>query len=235
MTVPSRASEHDREVDPLKGIEAPSDRRTERRAARRAQSQSDILDAAEKVFGEDGFRDGSLRSIAELSGFSTAAIYLFFENKQHLLSETLTRRGDELLGTIRAVVEADLSPLDKLHRIVDDTAAFFAERPDFRLLLRHIRGGEALTGPVLAEYADDVNKRFAASMTLLADVVQDGQETGDIRAGNPRSLAHMYSVLVNEFVLLDAAPDGSRLGALTSTEFHGLVDGALRKPAWVSD
>jgi TetR/AcrR family transcriptional regulator len=207
------------------------DRRAQRRAARRAQSRTEILDAAERVFGEDGIRDGSLRNIAALAGFSTAAIYLFFENKQQLVSETLTRRGDELNGAIRAVAESDLAPLDKLHQIMDDTTGFFAERPHFRLLIRHIRGGATITGPVLAEFASDVDARFREAMTLLAGIVRDGQEIGQIRDGNERAIAHMYSVLVNEFILLDPSPDGEDIGALTSTQFHGLIDGAFRSPS----
>ena len=207
------------------------DRRAQRREARRAHSRAEILDAAEKVFGEDGLRDGSLRNIAVLSGFSTAGIYLFFENKQHLVSETLARRGDELNAVMRNVAESDLAPIDKLHRIVDDTVVFFAERPHFRLLIRHLRGGEQITGPVLAEYARDVHGRFLESMTLIAGIIHDGQHIGEIRDGNERALAHMYSVLVNEFILLDPPADESSIGTLTPTQFHGLVDGALRNPS----
>ena len=118
------------------------DRRAERRAARRAENRTEILDAAEKVFGAKGLRDGSLREIGERSGFSTAAIYLFFDNKQHLIAETLTRRGDELIAVARDQAERDLAPLEKLHRIVDATALFFTERPNFRQLLRHLRGAQ---------------------------------------------------------------------------------------------
>jgi AcrR family transcriptional regulator len=180
------------------------------------------------VFGEHGVRDGSLRQIAVLAGFSTAAIYLFFDNKQHLLAETLTRRGGELVGALRAVAEGDLPPVEKLHRIVDDTVEFFASRPDFRRLIRHITGGTAIVGPTLAEYAGNVNGVFMEAMTLLAAIISDGQQAGDIRDGDPHAIAHFYSVLVNEQVLL--AGDEATLGTLTSEQFHGLVDGALRNP-----
>jgi TetR/AcrR family transcriptional regulator len=212
----------------LDGPQVQVDRRAERRAARRAQSRTDILDAAEKVFGEDGVRDGSLRSIAAQSGFSSSAIYLFFENKQHLLSETLTRRGDELIDGLRVELALDLAPLDKLHHIVDFTVDFFAERPYFRLLLRQIRGGTTVTGPVLAEYATDVSGRFIESMTILASIVQDGQHAGEIRDGNPSALAHMYAVLLNEYVLVAAESVDSSIEVLTPDEFHALIDGALR-------
>jgi AcrR family transcriptional regulator len=212
-------------------ISTQPDRRAQRRANRQAQTQQnriDILDAAEKIFGERGIHNGSLREIAEEAGFSAAAIYIFFENKQHLLSETLTRRGDELLHVIRAAATADLTPLEKLHLLVDDTVTFFNERPYFRLLMRHVRGDATITGPVLATFADRVNLRFEEALSLIASMVEDGQARDQIRGGNGRALAHLYSVLVNEFILLHSGQDASEIGGLTSEQFHGVVDGALR-------
>src|SRR5260370_35648873 len=97
------------------GTEAQPDLRARRRAARRAENRTEILDAAERGFGEHGGRDGSLRQIALLSGFSTAAIYLFFENKRDLLRGTLTRPGDELVGVRRTAAGRRLAQLGELH------------------------------------------------------------------------------------------------------------------------
>jgi AcrR family transcriptional regulator len=120
---------------------------------------------------------------------------------------------------------------DRLHDIIDATVRFFDERPDFRQLLRHIRGGAAITGPVLAEFATDVDSRFREAMEVIARVVRDGQQVSEIRAGDPRALAHMFSVLVNEYVLL-ASSDSATAGTLTAVEFRDLVDAALRnRPA----
>ena len=206
--------------------DTPPDLRARRRAARRAENRAEILDAAERVFGERGVRAGSLREIALLSGFSTAAIYLFFDNKQHLLSETLTRRGAELIGTLQTAAEGDGSPLEKLHRVVDVTVAFFEARPDFRRLLRHINGGTLIIGPALADYGD-AGGSFTKAMTLLAGIVTDGQKAGEIRDGSARAIAHFYSVLINEHVLL-ATRDESNIGTLTPQQFHALIDGMLR-------
>jgi AcrR family transcriptional regulator len=206
------------------------DRRAERRASRRAESRAEILDAAEEVFGEDGIRDGSLRKIAELAGFSPAAIYLFFENKQDLLSQTCIRRADEWDSVVREVAESDLGPLDKLHRIIDLGIDFFTDRPHFRLLLRHIRGGPAVTGPVLAEFADNVDARYLEVVLHIARIVEEGQAADQIRSGNDRSIAHLFLVLLNEFALLGVNSDESNLGTLTAEQFHGFIDGAIRNP-----
>src|ERR1700719_26679 len=85
---------------------------------RRAESRAEILDAAERVFGEDGLRSGSLRRIADLSGYSTAAIYKFFDSKQHLVAEVLNRRADEYLAELRRAAQSAGTPLERLHLIV---------------------------------------------------------------------------------------------------------------------
>jgi hypothetical protein len=66
-------------------------------------------------------------------------------------------------------------------------------------------------------------------MTLLAGIVRDGQEAAEVRPGDAYAIAHLYSVLINEHILL-AAEGESTIGTLTPEQFHGLIDGALRKP-----
>ena len=212
-------------------VVAEPDRKTQRREARRAQNRRDILDAAERVFGEDGIHDGSLRRIAEESGFSTAAIYMFFENKQHLLSETLVRRGDELVPLMRLVVQSDLAPLEKLHRVVDVNIDFLDERPHFRLLLRHVRGGPTITGPVLAEFSAQADDRFEEAMALVTSIFGEGQKAGEIRKGSPPVLGHLYSILVNEFILLEVDSRDAAVEKLSPEEFHRLIDAAFRAEA----
>jgi AcrR family transcriptional regulator len=196
--------------------------RSQRRAARRAESVANILDAAERVFGEDGLRDGSLRRIADLSGYSTAAMYKFFDSKQHLVAQTLSRRADEYLAELREAWRAEGKALERLHRIVDAAAGFFGARPHFKSVLRQMQGGSAIIGPVLATFADDVYGRYAQAMTVMADLVREGQRDGEIRAGDPDALAHLASVLINEFALTNVS--------VTSADFHAVFDGALRAP-----
>jgi AcrR family transcriptional regulator len=200
--------------------------RDRRRDARREQGRREILDAAEQVFGQFGIHDGSLRRIGALSGFSTAAIYLFFENKQHLLTQTLARRGEEWAQIVVGASEGDRSPLDKLHDLIDQAVAFFADHPFFRQILGHLRGGATLTGLAGNDVRGQDQSYFVAIMSTLTSIIEDGQRQGEVRDGSPRSLAYLYSVLINEFLLLESEmpDDGLHVG-----QFHGLVDGALRR------
>ena len=138
------------------------------------------------------------------------------------------RRRDELITMAQDPIHSDLSPLEQLHSYVDAAIVFFSEHPHFRQLLRHLRGGPTITWPVLAEYAEPVHARYLASMDILASVIRTGQVRGEIRPGNDHALAHLYTMLINEFILLETAPADTGFEALSSAEFHGLIDGALR-------
>jgi hypothetical protein len=110
----------------------------------------------------------------------------------------LSQRADEYLTELREAATAEGTALDRLHLVVDRAAAFFAARPHFKSVLRQMQGGSAIVGPVLAAFADDVYGRYAQAMTLMADLVRQGQQSAEIRAGDPDALAHLASVLTNE-------------------------------------
>lgn len=54
-----------------------------------------ILDAALTVFAQNGYRRGSLKSVAELVGISEAGLLHHFKNKSDLLAAVLDRRDDQ--------------------------------------------------------------------------------------------------------------------------------------------
>jgi AcrR family transcriptional regulator len=204
------------------------ERRARRRAARVADNRADILDAAERTFAERGLTEGSLRDISRHSGFSTAAIYNYFENKQHLLAETLSRRGTELLDVITTAGSEGTSSMARLHQIIDSTVEFFDRYPDFRQMLRRVREADAAVMEALTHYAADRLDLFTQTLALMTAIVEDGQRTGEIREGNPSALLHLYMTLVYEHVHLSTADQP--MGALTLDQFHAFVDGALRGP-----
>lgn len=206
---------------------SPEELRARRRAARAAGNRSDILDAAERAFAERGL-DGSLREIAQLSGFSTAAIYKYFDNKQQLFAETLSRRGLELLQVIERSAEGVDGPMAKLHAIVDGALGFFESFPDFGRMLRSVREVGFVMPEVIRDEASDRIEEFTRSVALMVGIIEAGQQAGEIRNGPASALLHLYMTLVYEHVFL-VAPDNPA-PSLDRDEFHALVDGALRRP-----
>nr|MDT0665019.1 hypothetical protein [Micromonospora sp. DSM 115978] len=129
---------------------------------------------------------------------------------------------------VRTVAGSDRSSLDKLHRALDLLGVYFQANPDFRRMLRHVFGGSVSAASAVASDAVEGGGQFAEVMDLVVGIIRDGQDAGEVRDGDPYALAHFYAVFVNEHVLL-AESSESNSGALTMEQFHGLVDGALRK------
>ncbi|HMG44699.1 MAG TPA: helix-turn-helix domain-containing protein, partial [Acidimicrobiales bacterium] len=54
-------------------------RREARRLLQQDVSRSQLLDAAEEVFGRKGFHEATLKEVAELAEFSVGSVYSFFD------------------------------------------------------------------------------------------------------------------------------------------------------------
>lgn len=112
----------------------------ERRRIRREElNRSLILDAAEQTFAEQGYKGASLREIAGNAGFSAAAVYLFFESKQHLYGETLVRRGTELREAMEQAGRTSLPARQRLHEMADVAIAYYRRWPNFGRLVAQAR------------------------------------------------------------------------------------------------
>src|ERR1700737_2524797 len=112
--------------------------REERRLRQQEVSRTQLLDAAEEVFGRKGFHETTLKEVAELAEFSVGSVYSFFENKDDLFRQIFVRRGEEFMTGMRAILTDEGSPLEQLHMLVDFQIGFFRKHPHFgRLYLRH--------------------------------------------------------------------------------------------------
>jgi AcrR family transcriptional regulator len=90
-----------------------------RRRLPRAEREQRMLDAAEAVFGEQGFRGASMERIAERSGVTKALVYQYFASKEGLYASCIERARARLFERIEAVAAAARSPRDRLASAVD--------------------------------------------------------------------------------------------------------------------
>jgi TetR/AcrR family transcriptional regulator len=210
------------------GADDAAGRREQRRLLHQDLSRSQLLDAAEEVFGEKGFHDTTLKEIAELAEFSVGSVYSFFENKDDLFLSVFVRRGAQLLPAMKEVVEAGGSPAEQLHRLVDCEVGFFRAHPHFgRLYLRSASSaspiGEVPESPTLTS-------NFHLAMEIHADVFRRGQETGELRQGDPLVLARLLTGLVASYQSVDPAvmSDDPEAGEpLSLAALHEIIDGAF--------
>jgi AcrR family transcriptional regulator len=92
-----------------------------------------ILDAARRVFSEMGFFDARLEDIAAAAGFSKAALYTYYADKEEIFMTLAIRDLENLYHQMETRVKPDISFLKNLEVMLTTIFSFFGE--NFALLL----------------------------------------------------------------------------------------------------
>jgi AcrR family transcriptional regulator len=103
------------------------------RAERRAQTRSELLDAAAHVFVERGFEGASIEAIAEEAGYTRGAFYSNFGSKAELFAELLQER---VYSAYRRMAEASARGKRRSLRETGRELAAMQASPDGRWLFR---------------------------------------------------------------------------------------------------
>lgn len=190
--------------------------RAERRDAVRDYKRTAILDAARRVFAIKGLEGASMREIGAAAGYTAAAIYFYFENKEALYGEIVAASLSELSRAVRQAVGAAETAIERVRAGPRAFYDFYRDNPvDLELSLYLVQGLRP-TG-LTPELNRQLNGRLIAALQVIADAIL-AAGVRDRDAANLESVAavtHMAGAL-----LLDKT---GRLGTLGFTG-DGLVD-----------
>lgn len=199
----------------------------EQRRRRLAEfNREHLLDAAEAVFGTRGFQDATIKEIAERAELSVGAVYGIVPGKEDLLVQTLERRGVEMVAAMDELLAGPGDARALLHALADLQIEFFRRHPHFgRLWLRWAGPGRWGLAPASVDrFGDNIGR----ALGIEADLIRRGQEAGDLRAGDPEVLAHIFSGIVQAYQANDPASVGEEGSErLAHSDFHALIEGAF--------
>ena len=158
----------------------------ERRASARrgGDKRERILRGAVKVFAKKGFYASRVAEIARAAGVADGTIYLYFKNKDDVLTSLFEDRIARLLPLLREEVERTAGAQQRVRRIVEFQLGLLeGERDLAEVITVNLRQSTRL----LKQYA---TKRFLEYLDLMAHVVAEGQRAGEIRDDvSPRIMA----------------------------------------------
>ncbi len=89
---------------------------TPRRERLKQELRGDILTAARDLFITEGYANVSMRKIANRVGCATGTIYLYFEDKDSILSAICVETFSRLNKRMEAIANDQGDPLDRLRR-----------------------------------------------------------------------------------------------------------------------
>lgn len=155
-------------------------------------SRDRILDAAEQVFSESGYRGGSLNDVAVAAGYTRAGLLHHYPSKAAVLMAILERR-DERLGVTD--FGRDAEDVDDLMHTVE--RRYVEQAPSIRPLIKlgHIVEAEAAsTDHPAHEWAASRERELRSAVSA---VVKRSQDQGTIRADiEPQVLASVILAVV---------------------------------------
>jgi TetR/AcrR family fatty acid metabolism transcriptional regulator len=135
-----------------------------------------ILDAAVRVFARKGFHATRVSEVAKAAGVADGTIYLYFESKDHLLVSLFEHRVERLLEYLETELPRAPSAAHKLQRIIE-------------LQLGLLEGERDLAEVVTVIFRQSTKlmkehgaPKFNAYLDVIARVIAEGQESGELRA-----------------------------------------------------
>jgi AcrR family transcriptional regulator len=137
--------------------------------------RSDIIQAAAQIFREKGYHGTSMQDIADAVQLQKASIYHHVESKQDILFTILEQALDMLIADMRAVVDSDLAPEERLQLAMQVYIGRLTEDADLStvLLLEH----RSLEDELRIKH----NKRRDRYEFLWRQMIQEGVDQGVFR------------------------------------------------------
>ena len=142
-----------------------------------SDKQVRIIQAAEKLFAEQGFKGTSVRDIAETAGINLAMVSYYFGSKEKLFEAMFEYRSDVFKLHIESMIEnKQLNPMEKMENLIDQYVQKFTSQQCFhRVLVREqmVNNNEFITAQI-----QELKKR---NQLLIGKLVKEGQDKGLFR------------------------------------------------------
>ncbi|MET3424089.1 AcrR family transcriptional regulator [Actinoplanes tereljensis] len=177
-----------------------------------------MLNAAVRLFNEQGYDATSMFDIAESLGITKSSVYHHISGKEQLLQMAMDRALDGLFEAAEDVREADLPAIERLERLIRLSVLVLAERFEFVTVLLRVRGNTEVEQHALTR-----RREFDAVVTEL---VKQAQAEGDVRPDvDPATAARLLLGMVNSLTeWYKPRPGGAEAiaDAVSNVAFEGL-------------
>jgi len=173
-----------------------------------------ILETSAKLFGQYGYKEVSIRDIAQACGLTNAALYYHFKNKEDLFLAMLQRDHERAIASLQAAAGSGELRSD-LVQLAGRYAALICERQQsFQTLWRDVKQIEdararKLFGEMRANLLRPLEARLAAA-----------QAAGELRPGDVKLLARLFHGMT--LALAHTGP--TRSARVASSDVEAAVD-----------
>jgi AcrR family transcriptional regulator len=196
---------------------------TERKTKQKEELRQQILDAALKVFIEEGLEHLSIRRIADIIEYSPTTIYLYFKDKNHLLFD-LCEMGFLQMAALNNNLQSIQNPLKRLHQMGENYIKFGMDHPAYYDLMFN----QAAPMERLASMENPEWNSGDAALAQLKEIIEDCKQKGLIQNGDTDAIAMTVWGMVHGLVSLRVCKRFEKL-----VEANEVVDTMHRSLDWL--
>lgn len=188
-------------------------------------TEEQILEAAEQIFLDKGFKNSKISDIAELANVNNALINYYFRSKENLFNKVLHSKINLLAKSITSVIDQDCSFEEVIRSLVKTQYHFFEEN-------------ESLPRFVISEILPDEERCKMFRKNFIPVVLGAGKHLDrrlqeEISAGNIRNITFfdlLYTITsINILCFLVKPIFGKTTDQLTFIPFSQVIENRENK------
>ncbi len=151
-----------------------------------------ILDTSAKLFSQHGYKEVSIRDIAQACGMTNAALYYHFKNKEDLFLAMLQRDHTKSIATLHAAANGPGDLRADLQQLIARYAEMTCERrQSFQTLWRDVKQMEDVRA---RKWFGEMQHEL---MRPLVERLEQAQADGEIKSGETRLYARLlYGMII---------------------------------------
>ncbi|MDZ7807886.1 MAG: TetR/AcrR family transcriptional regulator [Gracilimonas sp.] len=173
-----------------------------------------ILEISRSMLYKDGYKSLSMRKIAKKAGVSATSIYLYFENKDHLLHTLIEESVEDLSRYIEEKALPVGNSIDRLKVIIHGYAEFGLKYPEKYEIIYKVRPDS------MARYPKEKFRKARRAYELLVKTIEESVEKGQMDVEKPLLVA--YSIW-------------AQLHGIVSVVLNGRLDSRINKEQFIED
>ncbi|MDF3077305.1 MAG: TetR family transcriptional regulator [Sphingobacteriaceae bacterium] len=163
-----------------------------------------ILDAAQKLFAQNGFDGTSTRSIASEANVNMAMISYYFGSKDGLYQAVLERRFDGFRQTLSDINDQDISSWDKLYQCIDIYSNRIMGDNSFHQLIHR-----ELSLHQRSDIKDFITDNLLRNANEVKRIIVEGIENGTFRKVDPEMT--VATIFGTKYYVINASVLASKL------------------------
>jgi AcrR family transcriptional regulator len=150
-----------------------------------------ILDAARLIFSRNG-PGATIDDIAGAANVSHGLAYRYFPGKEAIFQALVDEAMQASPAGLRHFDQMPGNPEDRLTLLISTLIESRRERPEFFLLLDHVRSSAATP----KKLRDQIRRQKEAFLGLLRRLIIEGQTRGKVHSGDPDQLVMAVSAVL---------------------------------------